>query len=204
MQQRIGILGGSFNPIHLGHLNIACAARDRLRLSKVLFLPCKVSPFKTASSPESFINDSHRLKMIELSIEGYESFELSLMEIERGGISYSYDTVSRIRKKYPDSEIFFIIGADTRRTLSEWYRIHALLNMCEFVTVNRPGVEDMSSVPGLSAEENRRLAEYRITGRLFDISSSEIRRKIAEGKSVKQLVSPDVEKYIQRHGLYGS
>jgi nicotinate-nucleotide adenylyltransferase len=98
MQHRIGIFGGSFNPFHLGHLNIANVALKQIKLDKVLFIPCKVSPFKTGCCPDKFVDDFHRLKMTELGIEGYGKFELSRIEIDRGGISYSHDTVLQIRK----------------------------------------------------------------------------------------------------------
>ena len=205
MQHRIGIFGGSFNPFHLGHLNIANVALKQIKLDKVLFIPCKVSPFKTGCRPDKFVDDLHRLKMTELSIEGYDKFELSRIEIDRGGISYSYDTVLQIKKKFPDSVLFFVIGADTLPSLSKWYKIHALLTMCEFVTVGRPGVKEiLTEIPGFATEESKRLTEHRITGRLFDISSSEIRRKIAAGESIEGLVDPKVEDYIMLNKLYFS
>lgn len=200
---RIGIFGGSFNPFHLGHLNIANLALSQFQLDKVVLIPCKVSPFKTECSPEMYVDDIHRLNMTELCIEGDEKFELSRIEIDRGGVSYSHDTVLEIKKLFPQSEFFFIIGADTLLTLSKWYKIHALLTMCEFVTVGRPGVEeDLTDVPGFDAVENRRLREHRITGKLFDISSSDIRKKIAAGESISGLVDPKVEDYIRKFNLY--
>ena len=201
--KRIGIFGGSFNPFHMGHLNIADVALKQFELDKVLFIPCKVSPFKTDCRPDLFVDDTHRLRMTELSIEEQDKFELSRIEIDRGGVSYSHDTVLHIRKEHPGSELFFIIGADTLLTLSKWYKIHALLTMCEFVTVGRPGVEEiLKDVPGFDHEESRRLTEHRITGRLFDISSSEIREKIAAGESICGLVDPKVEDYIRKFNLY--
>ncbi len=205
MNTGIGIFGGSFNPFHTGHLNIAQIALTQFKLNKVLFIPCKVSPFKTTCRPDMFVDDVHRLKMIELSIAGYEKFESCPIEINRGGISYSYDTVASIKKNFPDSKLFFIIGSDTLLTLSQWYKIHALLTMCEFVTVDRPRVEKiLNKVPGFTAKDSGRLTEHRITGRLFDISSSEIRRKIAAGESIKGLVDSKVEDYIKKNNLYFS
>ncbi len=203
MHHRIGIFGGSFNPVHLGHLNIASTALQKFELDKVIFIPCKVSPFKTGCEPETFVDDVHRLKMIELSIQHCDKFELSLQEINRGGVSYSFDTVSDVKRCYSCSDLFFIIGSDTLITLSKWYKIHALLNMCEFVTVNRPGVtENLVDLSDFSADEYKRLTAHQITGRLFDISSSDIRKRIAAGESINGLVEKKVEKYIIEHRLY--
>lgn len=200
---QIGILGGSFNPIHLGHINIAQIAMQELNLDRILFVPCKVSPFKTGAQPESFVEDLHRVRMIELSIEGFKQFELSEIELSRGGISYSYDTVAHFGSIYTQSHFFFIIGTDSLLTLSKWHKIETLLTLCDFVTVERPGFKEISlDIPGFSHEQSKDLIKNRIVGRLLDISSSDIRERIATGESVAGLVDPRVEEYIQQNNLY--
>jgi len=201
---QIGILGGSFNPVHLGHVNIARIAQDQFELDKVMFVPCKVSPFKTHDEPLRYITDYQRVKMIELALLDYPDFELSSLEINRGVVSYSFDTVKTISQMYKDARIFFIIGTDSLHTLSKWYKIHALLTLCDFVTVERPGVENISDIPGFNEIEIRRLTEHRVSGKLLDISSSDIRSKLAAGEPISGLVDPKVEEYITENLLYVS
>ena len=204
MEHSIGIFGGSFNPVHAGHLNIAKIASEEFDLRKVIFIPCKVSPFKTGAKSEQYTSDEHRLEMLKLSIAGYRNFEISTIELSRGGVSYSYDTLCEIKKKYPKAHLSFIIGTDSLLTLSQWYKIGALLNLCDFVTVERPGVGremDETSL-GFSPEMSKRLLLKAVSGRLMDISSSKIRQRAAEGVSLQGFVPPAVEEYISRHRLY--
>ena len=201
--KRIGIFGGSFNPIHMGHLNIAQIASDEFDLQKVIFIPCKVSPFKIGSEPEQNVSDEHRLKMLNLSLAGAKNFEISNIELSRGGVSYSYDTVVEIKKIYPESHLSFIIGTDSLLTLSQWYKIDALLTLCDFVTVERLGVNriDEKSL-GFSPELSKHLMHKAVSGRLMDVSSSEIRSRVAQGLSLQGFICPAVEEYINRHELY--
>ncbi len=200
----IGIFGGSFNPIHCGHLYIAQTAADAFDLQRIIFIPCKVSPFKTHCQPEQYVDDAHRLEMLKLGIAGHRNFELSQMEISRGGVSYSYETVLEIKKIFPESHLSFIIGTDSLLSLSKWHKIDALLNLCDFVTVERPGVDQRLEEQnlGFSAELSQRLLLKSVSGRLMNISSSEIREKVCEGRSIRGLVPEAVEEYIARHGLY--
>ncbi|MDA3927251.1 MAG: nicotinate (nicotinamide) nucleotide adenylyltransferase [Kiritimatiellae bacterium] len=205
MKHRIGIFGGSFNPVHLGHLNIAETACREFNLQKVIFIPCKVSPFKTNNEPIQYISDQQRVDMLKLSIKGRSGFQISEIELNRGGISYSYDTIVEIKKSYPDSHLSFIIGTDSLLTLSKWYKIGALLNLCDFVTVERPRMDriDEKSL-GFSPELSKHLLLKAVRGRPMDISSSGIREKVARGLSLQGVVTPEVEKYISQHGLYRS
>jgi len=200
----IGIFGGSFNPVHLGHLNIAETACCKFDLQKVIFIPCKVSPFKIGEEPGRVVDDQHRVNMLRLSIEKFSNFVLSEMELNRGGVSYSYDTVVEIKKCHPESHLSFIIGSDSLLSLSKWYKIEALLNLCDFVTVERPGVDrraDEDSL-GLPPELSKRLLLKSISGRLMDISSSSIRQRIAQGLALTGMVTPVVEEYIKHNRLY--
>ncbi|MDX9776723.1 MAG: nicotinate-nucleotide adenylyltransferase [Petrimonas sp.] len=201
--KRIGILGGSFNPVHLGHLNIARVAADSFQLDKVLFIPCKVSPFKIGEEPDRVVGESDRLRMIELTIEADPRFELSRIEIDRGGISYSFDTVNAVQKYFPEARLFFIIGSDSLLSLALWHNIDALSNMCEFVTVERPGVNyNDFKTAGLPAKLIESLSNHRVTGKLLDISSTDVRSKLADGESITGMVDPAVEQYIADHQLY--
>ena len=170
---RIGILGGSFNPVHLGHVSIAETACARFDLDKVLFVPCKVSPFKVGSGPEGDVDDSDRVKMLELSVAGNRRFEISDLELRRGGVSYTYDTVCAVKAQYPDARIYFILGSDSLQGLDKWYKIESLLNMCIFVTVKRPGFKEMPCGEfGFTPEVTKRLRRHSVSGQLLDISSS--------------------------------
>lgn len=202
--KRIGIFGGSFNPVHLGHLSIAETASREFDLQRVIFIPCKVSPFKTDDEPRQYLDDKQRVEMLELSIKDRPNFEISLIELNRGGVSYSYDTVVEIKKIYPNSPLSFIIGTDSLLTLSKWHEIGALLNLCDFVTVERPGINkslDKNSL-GFSPEMSRNLLLKAIRGQPMDISSSDIRGRVAQGLSLQGLVPRAVEEYIAANGLY--
>ncbi len=203
--RRVGILGGSFNPIHRGHLSIARSAAERFHLERVIFVPCKVSPFKVGREPEKSVSDRDRVRMIALSIAEDRRFAISDEELSRGGVSYTYDTVLRIGREFPNAALFFIIGSDTVCTLSQWHKIESLLNLCTFVIVERGGAQPSpQSVPGFSDTVNARLSRFRFTGSLLDISSSEIRRRLAAGESIKEFVDSRVEQYIKENALYQS
>jgi nicotinate-nucleotide adenylyltransferase len=200
---RIGILGGTFNPVHIGHLILAQTAIETLELSRMLFIPCATPPHK---SPSRLTPAKHRLAMLEMAVEGDPRFEVSDAEIRRGGISYTLDTVADLHKTCPDAELVFIIGADTLPELHLWKEVYTLLALCRIVAFARPGVR----LGTLSAKDlhldspwpERLLKDIRI-GRLIEISSSDVRHRIAEGLSIRYLVPAAVEMYIAEHGLYG-
>lgn len=201
--RHIGILGGTFNPVHLGHLLMGRAAAEAAGLDRVMVVPCNVSPFKCGLSEQAGADD--RLEMVRLSIEGDPLFELCMLDLERGGVSYAIDTVISLREKYPGDRFSFIIGMDTLQGLSRWHRINEMLELCDVLTVDRPGAD--ASVAGtldFPAAVRARLLAGVIRGRLCDISSTEIRRRIAEGRSIRYLVHPAVETYIRSHGLYAA
>ncbi|MDX9868176.1 MAG: nicotinate-nucleotide adenylyltransferase [Kiritimatiellia bacterium] len=200
---RIGILGGTFNPIHLGHLLIGRAAAEAFALDRVLLLPCCVSPFKIGAS--DLAPDADRLAMVRLSIQGDPLFEASTLDLDRGGVSYAIDTVRALRARCPDDRFAFIIGMDALCGLSHWRQAGAMLDLCEVITVERPGL-DVRELPeetlSFPREVRDRLLANVIRGPLFDVSASEIRRRIAEGRTIRYLVCPEVEAYIRTRGLY--
>ena len=199
---RMGILGGTFNPVHLGHLLLAQMAADVYELPLVLLIPCATPPHKRVkemAAPE------HRLAMLEAVAESDLQLEVSDMEIRRGGVSFAVDTVKQLGEQYPESDLFFIIGGDTLTELHQWRRITDLLEMCRFVTFKRPGVRSDALGPqdvNLPAPWPERLLQDVNIGRQIDISSSDIRYRVAEGMSIRYLVPPEVEMYIAEHGLY--
>lgn len=199
---RIGILGGTFNPVHIGHLILAQSAVEAFDLERVLFVPCGTPPHKSASV---LIAAEHRLAMVEAAIEGDLRFEALDIEVRRPGISYAVDTVTQIRQQYKTAELFFIIGSDTLPELHLWREIHALFALCRFVTFARPGFDVAALKPeALQLEERwaRVLLEGVTSGRQIDVSSSDIRYRIAEGLGIRYLVPREVEMYIAEHRLY--
>ena len=204
MKQRIGIMGGTFNPIHIGHMIIAQNALENLGLTKVLFIPCALPPHKDASP---VLDAEHRKAMVMLAIEDSIFFEESDVELEREGPSYAIDTVRSLYEEYPEAEFFFIIGSDSLKELYLWKDIYSLLPLCKFITYSRPGydvAELQESDICLDDPWPKRLLKGVHRGRHIEISSSDIRYRLAEGLSIQYIVPDPVGMYIYEHGLYGS
>ena len=200
-QSRIGILGGTFNPVHLGHLILAQSAVETLNLSKLLLIPCAVPPHKRTSA---LLPGHRRLDMLNAAIEGDPRFETSDVELRRDGGSYAIDTVTELARAYPDAELFFVIGDDTLPELHQWRDIYTLLTMCRFVAFSRSRQEGTIRPDALHLDPpwpQRLVADF-TPGRRIEISSSDIRQRVAEGLSIRYLVPDAVEMYIAEHGLY--
>jgi nicotinate-nucleotide adenylyltransferase len=183
--KKIGIYGGSFDPIHHGHLILAREAREALNLEKVIFVPAAVSPFKGRAAAAT---GDMRLKMLHAAIEGEKEFAIDDCELRRPPPSWTVDTVLEIRKREIDSEIYLLIGEDNVATLDRWRRFDELKEMVRFVVLDRTG----SQTP----------REYQIVRRKIDISATDIRKRVARGQSIRYLVPPAVEEIIQREKLY--
>ena len=199
---KIGILGGTFNPVHVGHLVLAQDALEDYELDKILFVPCATPAHKEESS---LAPTRHRVAMLELALEHDPRFEVSMVELERGGVSYTIDTVEALAVAHPKAELFFIIGGDTLFEIHSWRQVDRLLSLCEFIVMARPGFEDRD----LTAQTLRlddpwaeRLAGRVTAMHLVDVSSSDIRMRVAEGLSIRYLVPPEVAMYISEHNLY--
>lgn len=195
--QRLGLMGGTFDPIHYGHLALAEGARLRFGLERVLFIPAGRPPHKRDQHPNEA---QHRAAMVELAIADNPAFALSRAELERQGYSYSIDTVRQLQQAYgPETQIFFITGADAILELDTWYQAEQLVQCCTFVAGTRPGF-DLAGLDKLPAEWRQQIHCFSLPA--LAISASELRRRAAAGESLRYLLPDQVLAYIRRHGLY--
>lgn len=212
---KIGILGGTFNPIHHAHLRIAEAVRENLGLDQVLFIPAASPPHKLMRGELPF---EVRCELVRLAIADNPAFRLSTIEGEREGKSYSIDTLRLLREQRPDDEFHFIIGSDSFLDLGSWHQYDAIFGYSAIVVVGRPDAEvaDLAAalpetvrgdfIPDISG--NRLMHRsgnpvYYMGDCLLDISSTRIRELVRQGRSIRYLVPPSVERYIKEQGLYG-
>lgn len=186
MKHKIGILGGTFDPPHLAHLQMAEEAKKQLGLEKILFLPNKIPPHKQISGMAS---NQARIEMLELMIADHETFEVDARELTRAGKSYTYDTMRDMISEQPDMDFYFIIGGDMVEYLPKWYHIDDLVKMVTFVGINRPCYQ--TEVP---------YKVLQITMPEMTISSTEIRNDIENAQAV---LPEKVWSYIKEHQLYG-
>lgn len=201
---RIGVFGGSFDPVHLGHLWIAEAAREALQLQEVRWLPAAQSPLKpngpVATGPQ-------RLSMLQLALAGAEGHVIDDRELRRGAVSYTIDTVLELCDELPGADLMLIIGSDSLATMRQWHRPEALLQKIVLAVVQRGGDPDpdFSILDGLVSQE--RIATFRrhvIPMPLIEISSSEMRQRVAQGRSIRFRTPRAVEAFIQSERLYQS
>lgn len=200
---RLAIFGGTFNPIHRAHVAVAEAAFRDLALDRLLLAPAAVPPHKGSAA---LAPAEHRLRMCELAAQGREGWEVSDIEIRRGGRSYSIDTVAAVTKQYAlDEPPFFLIGADMLRELDSWRQVGRLVDMCRFAVAARPGSSldpPTALVHAIGEARARAICGRRVPAPLMDVSSTEIRRRAREGEPVSALVPEAVEAYIREWGLY--
>ena len=199
---KIGVLGGTFDPIHNGHLAVAEAVRARLRLDEVLFVPAG-QPRLRMDSPISAA--AHRIQMVRLATAGRPYYRVATVEIERAGPSYTVDTIAELREQLDSGdELFFILGWDNLAELPKWREPSRLVKMCSLVSVPRPGcsLPDLKAlealIPGLAQ------SVILLDSPHMDISASEIKQRVARGLSIRHLVPEPVDRYIGEHGLYAS
>ncbi len=200
--KKIGIMGGSFDPIHNGHINLAIDVKNKLSLDKIIFMPAGVQPFKIGKKVTS-AND--RLAMIKLAIEGLDGFDVSDIELRSTEISYTYLSLREIRKKAGGkAETYFITGTDTFLDILTWQHADELLTDNKFIVGDaRPGCEN-SKLDSVIAEAQRLYGAdvYKVDNRQFDISSSRIRQMICNGEDISELVPASVCEYIKANNLY--
>ncbi len=183
--KRVGIYGGTFDPIHHGHLLLARAALEELALQKVIFVPAALSPHKLDQEPTA---PTIRLQMLRAAIDGEPGFEIDLCELERPAPSYAIETVERMRCEDSAWELFYFIGADNLAGLSTWHRIRELRNLVRFVVLARTGIAPGHDLPAIE--------------RHIDISATEIRNRVASDLSIRYLVPDAVEEIIRLNHLY--
>lgn len=187
-KRHVGIIGGTFNPIHNGHLSIAEQVYDSLQLDEIIFMPNAIPPHKIAPQMPS---QNARLAMLTQAIANNPHFSLDLVEWEREGKSYTYDTMKLLTERYPNTQFYFIIGADSVMDLSSWYRIADLVELVQFVGVKRSGYQLETPFPVTFVD---------IVG--SDVSSSIIRHRVQLNQSIRYLVPDQVALFIKEKGLY--
>ena len=189
----LGIYGGTFNPPHLAHLIIAETVRDQFGLDRMLWVPAGQPPHKDV---RDLAEVRHRLAMTERAVEGNAGFAVSEVEIERGGPSYTVDTLGALQEAYPGARLHLLLGGDSLAHFASWRRPDVILERASLIVYDRPGA-DASDVPGHVAEQVR-FAE----APLLLISGTEVRARRRRGASIRYLVPEPVRVYIQKHGLY--
>ena len=197
---KIAVMGGTFDPIHNGHLIVAEYVRTSLKLDKVIFIPSGVHPFK---NNKNITEGKKRLDILSLAIKSNEYFDISTMEINREGITYTIDSIKELKEIYKEDEVYFIIGSDIIFEIEKWKDFEELIELCKFILLYRPGknedkienrIEELKKLYGLEF--------VRVEAPLIEISSTEIRERVKEDLSIKYLVPEIVEDYIYKHKLY--
>jgi len=202
MPQRVGVFGGSFDPVHLGHLIVAEHCREQCGLDRVLFVPAARPPHKPT---QTLTDGRHRLEMIKLAIAGNEAFDASELELKREGPSYTVDTLEALQQNFPQAELYLLMGADMLMDFPTWRAPQRILELARIAVCNRPGVAvDLESGGPLQFMQllRRRLVHVAIPQ--VGISATEIRGRIRSGRSIRYLVPRAVECYILENCLYRS
>ncbi|MDH7511437.1 MAG: nicotinate-nucleotide adenylyltransferase [Clostridiales bacterium] len=215
-EERIGLLGGTFNPIHLGHLRAAEEIEEKFSLAAVLFIPSYIPPHKLTTEIAA---PADRLAMVKLAVQGWPRFAASSIEIEARETSYSITTIDKVKRAYQDAWLFFIVGVDAFLEIETWKSYREVLEQCRFIVVSRPGYSLGQAKKVLPGEYRDKILDARGLGRVgqssirknqiflvdiqaLDISSTEIRRRIRRGEPIKGLVPEAVEEYINNNRLY--
>jgi nicotinate-nucleotide adenylyltransferase len=188
---KLGIFGGSFDPIHLGHLLVAQAAVEELGLDRLFFIPAAQSPFKPQNKPAP---DAIRLQLLRLALAGKANCEIDEQELRRGGISFTVDTLRGYAIRFPGAKLFYLIGADNVPKLNEWREPAELARLAEFVAIPRPG--------GAAAVFPSPFRGRMLSGFPFGVSSSEIRARVKAGLTIENLVPPVVAEGIRNASIY--
>src|SRR5262245_47023925 len=199
---RLGLFGGSFDPVHYGHLLLAECAREALALNEVWLLPASVPPHKQG---RELASAKARLEMLELALAGYEQLRASPLEIERGGVSYTVETLAAVRQQQPQAAIFLLMGADSLRDLPTWREPSRICELATPAVVRRGGSPepDFSVLAQIvSAQRLNDIRAAQVQMPLIELSSTDLRRRAATGQSLRYRTPRAVEKYIETQGLY--
>lgn len=198
-KKKIGIMGGTFNPIHTGHLLLAENAYETMQLEEVWMMPTAIPPHKRT---QQILAKEHRLRMVQLAIEGNAHFRLSYMEMDEQ-THYSYKTMETLKNANPETEFFFILGADSLFSLEEWVEFNRFLSACHILVAVREGSGDGSLKKKIEELKNQYQAKISmLTSPKVDISSTEIRQLRSQGRSIRYYVPEEVYQYIEEHQLY--
>jgi len=202
MSERIGLFGGSFNPIHHGHLIVARSLHEQLSLTRTIFLPSRRPPHKNI---DVLAEAHHRAEMVRLAIAGEARFALDDFDLQREGPCYTIDTIGHFRTAHPAAEIHWFIGSDSLMDLPTWHRARELVTLCTIVTAARSGqpVDLAPLEQAFGAETARKLLGNVLKTPVIDISSTDIRRRVALGQSIRYLVPEPVREFIDRNRIYG-
>ena len=200
---RLGILGGTFDPIHYGHLNIAEQARDQFDLDKVLLIPSGHSYFKD-NRKQKVLPPQTRLEMARIAVDGYEPFEVSDIEVTRPGNTYSFETLEALAGQYPEAELFFIVGADTICSMDTWKEPARIFSACTVLAAMREDQVDPESFQTArkALEEKYGAVIRTVSIPNIGISSTDIRERVGLKKSIHYLVPYTLERYIIENGIY--
>lgn len=200
MKQKIGIMGGSFNPIHIGHLHLAESARIEFGLDLVIFVPTGDNPFKHKNDG---IDREHRYRMVELAIASNPYFAATRIEIERYGNSYTIDTVRELKSRLPEDDLFLITGADIVFELPKWREAEELMQSVAFISAYRPGYPKRKfdrQIKTLQKKYGARI--YKLLSSEMDVASTDIRKRLSNNQSIRYLIPENVEAYIRENHLY--
>jgi nicotinate-nucleotide adenylyltransferase len=203
---RIGVFGGSFDPVHIGHLLAAECCREQAGLDRVLFVPAAIQPHK---QHRQLASGQHRLEMLSLATGGHDAFAVSSDELDRGGVSYTVDTLERLTARHPGDELLLVLGPDAVLGLPSWREPRRIVELAEIIAVERESLDDLAGTVSRAALEpllGRERLECMIAGRVrlpaIGIRSSDLRAAVSAGKSIRYRTPRAVEQYIAAHGLY--
>jgi nicotinate-nucleotide adenylyltransferase len=192
-QKKFGVLGGTFDPIHMGHLVLAEQVREKFQLDRVIFIPCASPPHKTE---QELSPTQDRFEMTKLALQGNSYFLVSDIELKREGLSYTVETLRELKGLYKDKEIYFLTGSDVLNEITTWKNPEEIYKLAKLVIGIRPGFDKFDPENHFA----KKSIIVNITG--VDISSTQIREKVRKGESIKYLVPPKVEEYIKKRNLY--
>jgi nicotinate-nucleotide adenylyltransferase len=199
---RLGIFGGTFDPVHYGHLLLAECCREQCRLDEVWFLPAAVAPHKQGRDAGPALA---RIEMLELAIAGHEAFAVSRYEADRGGVNYTINTLEHFRQEDPSRELFFLLGADMLHDLAHWREPGRVCELARVVAVRRAGEPplDFGLLAGIASQERiDEMGRYQVEMPEIGLSGTDLRHRVAAGLSIRYRTPRAVEKYIETHGLY--
>jgi nicotinate-nucleotide adenylyltransferase len=203
---RIGIYGGSFNPVHLGHLIAAECCREQARLDRVLFMPAATPPHKQG---RMLADAADRVAMLTLAVGGHEAFAVSTIEVDRGGVSYTVDTLAVLAERHPHDTLALLLGPDALAQLPTWREPRTIADRCELVAVERERLDDVAAIARdvgladlLGQERLAALIAARVRMPAIGVRASDLRAAVASGTSIRYRTPRAVEAFIMSHGLY--